>query len=348
MAPATTTLGQLPSNFRPEHPLSSYEHILSTPVIGTEFPTLQIRDLLDSDELLLALAKTVSQRGVVFFRNQELTLEEQKLLGRKLGELTGKPKTSGLHVHPLTHETSELGDEISVISSEGKTGLVGKEYRNDGRSKIASRGWHSDITFEKVPSDYAILKIHTLPETGGDTLWASAYEAYDRLSVPIKTLLEGLTATHNAHRFNEIAKLRGHKIRESRGSPENQGTVLTAVHPVIRTNPVTGWKGLFVNRGFTKYINELSKDESDYLLEYLFRLVSENHDLQVRFKWNKNDVAIWDNRSVFHTATDDYFEYEAVRTGDRVVSLGEVPKFDKLSKGRREALGLGQAWGPQF
>jgi len=89
---------------------------------------------------------------------------------------------------------------------------------------------------------------------------------------------------------------------------------LKAVHPVIRTNPVTGWKGLFVNKGylsildflsyrFTKRIVALTKDESDNLLEYLFRHISQNHDLQVRFKWNKNDIAIWDNRSTYHTAT---------------------------------------------
>jgi len=160
------------------------------------------------------------------------------------------------------------------------------------------------ITFEKTPSDYAILKIHTLPESGGDTLWASAYEAYDRLSAPYQKFLEGLTAVNSAHRFNVIAARHGRKVRsDERGAPDNVGEVLESVHPVIRTNPVTGWKGLFVNREFTKRIREVTKDESDAILEYLFKLVSQNHDLQVRFKWNKNDIAIWDNRSVFHTAT---------------------------------------------
>jgi len=172
------------------------------------------------------------------------------------------------------------------------------------------------ITFEPIPSDYAILKIHTLPETGGDTLWASAYEAYDRLSVPYRKFLEGLTAVHSAQRFKTVAARHGRSIRtEQRGAPDNVGDALRAVHPVIRTNPITGWKGLFVNKEyvtptqvganvrFTKRIREVTKDESDAILAYLFRHISENHDLQVRFKWNKNDIAIWDNRSVFHTAT---------------------------------------------
>ncbi|KAI9333224.1 alpha-ketoglutarate-dependent sulfonate dioxygenase, partial [Zopfochytrium polystomum] len=121
-----------------------------------------------------------------------------------------------------------------------------------------------------------------------------------------------------------------------RGAPENAGDSLQAVHPLIRTNPVTGWKGVYAVRGFTRQINELSKDESDAVLQYLFRLNAENHDLQVRFKWSKNDAAIWDNRSSVHSATSDYGE--ELRVGDRVVSLGERPYFDPASKSHREDL----------
>jgi len=106
------------------------------------------------------------------------------------------------------------------------------------------------ITFEKTPSDYAILKIHTLPESGGDTLWASAYEAYDRLSPQYQKFLEGLTAVHDASYFKVVAERYGKPLRTgNRGAPDNEGPELKAVHPVIRTNPVTGWKGLFVNKG---------------------------------------------------------------------------------------------------
>ena len=108
---------------------------------------------------------------------------------------------------------------------------------------------HDSITFEKTPSDYAILKIHTLPETGGDTIWASAYEAYDRLSPPYQKFLEGLTAVHSAQRFKTVAARYGRQVRtDQRGAPDNIGDELRATHPVIRTNPATGWKGLFVNK----------------------------------------------------------------------------------------------------
>jgi alpha-ketoglutarate-dependent taurine dioxygenase len=119
------------------------------------------------------------------------------------------------------------------------------------------------------------LQIRELPVVGGDTLWASAYEAYDRLSPAYKTFLEGLTATHIGQGFIDLAANNGNaQMREERGSPDNIGQHLSAVHPVVRTNPVTGWKGLFVNRGFTKKINGLTKTESDNLLEFLFDHIS--------------------------------------------------------------------------
>ncbi|KAI9366945.1 putative TfdA family taurine dioxygenase [Zopfochytrium polystomum] len=317
--------------------LDKYKRFDVTPHIGTEFESgVQLSELLkaeNSDDLIRDLAITVSRRNVVFFRNQDIAIEQQKELGRRLGELAGKPATSKLHVHPI-HSFSELGEEISQISSEGRNDY----YVAQPRSEFASTGWHSDITFEPVPSDYAILKIHTLPPTGGDTLWSSAYELYDRLTPAFAKFLEDLTATHNADFFKTIADLRGQKIREVRGAPENVGDSLQAVHPLVRTNPVTGWKGVFVVKGFTRHINELSKDESDAVLQYLFRLNAENHDLQVRFKWGKNDVAIWDNRSSVHSATYDYGD--ELRVGDRVVSLGERPYFDPASKSRREDLGI--------
>jgi len=178
-----------------------------------------------------------------------------------LGELSGKPATSKLHIHPLTAEFSENGDYISVISSEFNR--ISHDADLDDRSLLASSGWHteylsshaksfnSSITFEKTPSDYAILKIHTLPQTGGDTLWASAYEAYDRLSPAYQKFLEGLTAVHSAQRFKTIAARHGRTVRtDERGAPDNIGDELRAVHPVIRTNPVTGWKGLYVNKEY--------------------------------------------------------------------------------------------------
>ncbi|KAF8220313.1 taurine catabolism dioxygenase [Tricholoma matsutake] len=319
--------------------LCAFDSHDTTTHIGTTFPnaSLQLSKLLaapNSDELIRDLATLVSHRGVVFFTDQDIKINQQKELGRRMGELSGKPATSTLHKHPISEDTPELGAEISVISSLG--GIA----RPQGRLKAtrASNGWHSDITFEPVPSDYAILKMHTLPIVGGDTLWASGYEAYDRLSPAYQKFLEGLTAVHCADSFIEYAKRTGIKMQDHRGSPENTGTDLTAIHPVVRTNPVTGFKSLFVNREFTQRIVELSPEESDDVLEFLFKHVTQNHDLQVRYRWKPNDVAIWDNRTTFHTATNDYGN--DLRQGNRVVSIGEKPYFDPKSRSRREALRL--------
>ncbi len=123
-----------------------------------------------------------------------------------------------------------------------------------------------------------------------------------------------------------------------RGAPENVGEELLAVHPVVRTNPVTGWKSIFEVGHHVQKVNDLAEDESRHLLDWFVRLVTENHDLQVRLRWqNPNDVAIWDNRSVYHAATFDYQQL-GPRTGHRAVGLGERPFFDAKSKSRREAL----------
>jgi alpha-ketoglutarate-dependent taurine dioxygenase len=175
--------------------------------------------------------------------------------------------------------------------------------------------------------------------TSTDTLWASGYEIYDRISAPIQKLLESLTATFHRPDFNEAAERGGFKMYEKpRGSPENVGPLLRAVHPVVRTNPVTGWKSIFPVGHHISHINEVTAEESELFLEWFKTLLKDNHDLQVRFRWqNPNDIAIWDNRSTFHTATYD-FQGLGDRAGSRAVGIGERPYFDPASRSRHEAL----------
>jgi len=328
--------------------LDQFESFDLTPVIGTEYPNVQLTDLIKSenvDTLLRDLAIKISERGVVFFRAQnELTNDIQKYLIQKLGELTGKPRSSGLHIHPILNSDRELGGsdpEISTISSVQHNKFYRKGV-DDGIStkKQVTATWHSDIAFEPVPADYTSLRLEKLPTSGGDTLWASGYEIYDKISAPYQKFLEGLTATFAQPGFNDIANRSGFQLYEkARGAPENVGSSLKAVHPVIRTNPVTGWKSVFPVGGHVQHINGLTDVESKQLLAWFLDLLYKNNDLQVRFKWqNKNDIAIWDNRSVFHTATFDY-EGLGERFGNRAVGLGERPYFDPHSQSRREALG---------
>ncbi|KAF2851520.1 taurine catabolism dioxygenase [Plenodomus tracheiphilus IPT5] len=333
--------------------LDSFQSFDVTPVIGREFSNVNLKDWLrapNSDELIRDLAITISQRGVVFFRKQDdLDNDLQKELAQRLGELSGKPSSSKLHIHPVSNSGRRLGgndDEISVISSEQAKEIFKERLANfSGKKQSAKDGWHSDITFEPVPSDYALLRLTELPKTGGDTLWASGYELYDRLSPPYQRFFESLTATYSQPEFNRAAASNNFALYTApRGSPDNTGSSLTAIHPVIRTNPVTGWKSVFAVGHHVQHINGLTKEESATALNWFVQLITENHDLQVRHRWTGvNDLAIWDNRSVYHTATYDYTGL-GKRTGQRAVSLGEKPYLDAESLGRREALG---EWGEQ-
>ena len=227
-----------------------------------------------------------------------MTNELQKQLVQRLGQLSGKPATSTLHIHPILNNTSEFGvadAQISVISSEARKQIYKHEIAlHKAKKRYDSALWHSDIQFESVPADYSSLRLIKLPSTGGDTLWASGCELFNRFSPAYQKFLEGLTATFTGHSFVEAAEANpdGVKIcEEPRGSPQNIGRALRAVHPVIRTNPVTGWKSVFALGPFPKAINELYPDESDELLAKLGAMLERNHDLQVRFKWrNENDI----------------------------------------------------------
>ena len=154
--------------------LDAYDYCELTPVIGREYTNISIQDFLDdpeSSQKIRDLAIIISQRGVVVFRGQhDLKPSHMRDLIEQLSYLAGSPESSTLHVHPLTEEGSELGDQISVISSSKQQKGGGLTHQQSDSSRLASVGWHSDITFETIPSDYAMLKVHTLPPTGGDTV----------------------------------------------------------------------------------------------------------------------------------------------------------------------------------
>lgn len=123
----------------------------------------------------MLITTPVSQRGVVFFRAQHgITDDLQKELVQRLGELTGKPSTSGLHIHPIVNSGRDRGgkdDEISVISSEQLQRIYQDRFSDPKQKKqSANREWHSDITFEPIPSDYTLLRLTQLPKTGGGML----------------------------------------------------------------------------------------------------------------------------------------------------------------------------------
>ncbi|KAA8641724.1 hypothetical protein EYZ11_007144 [Aspergillus tanneri] len=325
--------------------LKKFKSFNCTPVLGTEFPDAKLAEWLqapNADDLIRDLAITVSQRGVVVFRSQtDLTDELQKTLVQKLGELTGKPSDSSWHIHPLA-KYSATGDKTRhLITTDPSKKPAEDRFNNQAQQPMGVRAaWHTDISYEPNPADYSMLKMIQLPERGGDTLYASSYEILDKISPAYRGFLETLTATFAQPRYRQSSEEKKCEIHlEPRGSPKNIGSDLSAVHPVVRTNPVTGWKSLYGAGMHTQRINEVTTEESRRLLDWLLQMVVENHDLQFRHNWkNPYDVAIWDNRSVFHAGIMDY-KGQGPRTGHRYVGVGEEPYLDPESKTRREALG---------
>lgn len=126
------------------------------------------------------------------------------------------------------------------------------------------------------------------PATGGDTLFASSYEAYDLLSKPMARMLEGLSAVFMPpnHKPEDIID---RMWKGPRGAPENVGADLRAKHPCIRTNPVTGWKSLWAFGHHLEAIEGLGDVENKVVIDFLQRLITENHQLQARVKWSKDD-----------------------------------------------------------
>ena len=230
---------------------------------------------------------------VLFFRDQELTLEQHKAFGRKFGEL---------HVHPGSPPPNGHPDVIVIHADENST-------------KISGQKWHTDVSCDEEPPMGSILHLHTVPEIGGDTIFASMYSAYDALSDTMKAFLSSLTATHDGE-----PAYRGRYA--DRGVDDTRKTYPKTVHPVIRTHPDTGRKAIYVNSIFTTHINELSAPESRALVDYLFEHCARP-DFQCRFKWEPNSVAFWDNRCAQHLALWDY--YPNVRSGHRVTVKGDRP-----------------------
>ncbi|GAA5863223.1 hypothetical protein JCM8547_002869 [Rhodosporidiobolus lusitaniae] len=324
------------------HYLDAYTSQRYSPALGLVFERgIQLRDVLrlpDGDErkeaLLEELAYTISLHGVCVFPKQDLTQDELGELALALGRASGAPETSGLHIHP----TAELGENgrptVATISNVAEKGGRQISFAEKG---LISSGLHSDISFEPTPARYSMLRMHTLPPLGGNTQFNSAYAHYDMLSEPMKAFLSGLKAVHSGAVFREQANKHGYKLHLGpRGAPENVGDDFTAEHPIIRTNAVTGFQELFVNQTFTERIVGLGYDESRAILDYLFKLQSQAHDAMLSYRWNTDDLCIWDNSAVNHCAT---FDYREKRAGDRTVCVGEIPYYDPNGKSRKETTG---------
>jgi taurine dioxygenase len=264
-----------------------------TPHCGAEIQGIDLARPLD-EPTFEQLNKVLAEHCVIFFRDQTITPEQHKALGRRFGEL---------HLHPAYPMLLPGHPEIMVI------------HADETSKRIAGEDWHSDVSCDPEPPLGTILCMLELPPVGGDTLFASMYAAYEALSSPMKRLLEGMTAIHDGEQA-----YRG----RYEGVKEEGKVYPKAEHPVIRTHPVSGRKALFVNRTFTTRITQLAAHESAALLEMLYRHL-ETPEFQCRFQWQPGSIAFWDNRCVQHHAMWDY--YPNRRRGLRVTIRGDRPFY---------------------
>ncbi|KFA73627.1 hypothetical protein S40288_02605 [Stachybotrys chartarum IBT 40288] len=255
-----------------------------TPTIGTEVKGIQLSALNDAgkDEL----ARFVAQRRVVAFRGQDfadLPIAEALKFGGYFGRH---------HIHP-TSGSPEGYPEVHLVHR----GANDKRADEFFKTRTSSVAWHSDVSYEAQPPGTTFLYILDKPETGGDTLFVDAVEAYNRLSPLFQERLHGLTATHSG--IEQV------NASVARGSIRRREPVVHE-HPIVRTHPATGDKALFVNPQFTRDIVGLKKEESDAILSFLYDHIAYGADFQARVKWEEGTVVVWDNRVTQHTALIDW------------------------------------------
>ncbi|KIY50630.1 TauD-domain-containing protein [Fistulina hepatica ATCC 64428] len=281
-----------------------------TPNLGTEVKGLSLASLTSDERDELALE--VARRGLMVFRDQEEFIDKGPEFYKEFGRHFGR-----LHIHP-TYSHPQGYPELHLVYRDEKTTV------NPEREQfITSVQWHSDITFERQPPGLTTLFLLDQPKSGGDTLFVSTVSALKKLSPGFVAFLKTLKAEHTNKDQAQWGKDRNLLQRRP---------PVTTVHPIVRRHPVTGEEALFVNRGFTRRIVGLKREESDLILEFLFQHIERSADNQARARWFPNTVVLWDNRVTDHSVTVDFVDNKARRHGCRITPQAErpIPALDTL------------------
>lgn len=224
------------------------------------------------------------EHKLLIFRDQRITPAQQVAFSRRFGEL---------QIHVLKQFQLAGQPEVFVISNIVENGQpVGLGD--------AGKFWHSDLSYKEVPSLGSMLYAQELPEEGGDTLFADQQRAYETLPEALRRAIEGKRAVHSYTARYDDEVFEG--IRRPQLTAEQLAEVRTVEHPVVRTHPETGRKGLFVNENFTTHIVDVPEEESWQILAELFAH-SARPEFVYRHQWQPNDLLFWDNRSLIHLAT---------------------------------------------
>lgn len=259
--------------------------------LGVEIDDVDIKTLSDAE--FDTIRNAFAEHGVIFFRNQVTAENDHIAFAERFGDIN-------------------VNRFFAAHPSYPQIALVAKEP--DQKDNIGG-GWHTDHSYDYEPALGSVLVARELPETGGDTMFASMYKAYETLPADLKNKIEGRSAIHSGkHIFGEgpdsyyntsdagthddgTNRIGNAAVAEALADPE---------HPIVISHPLSGKKALYVNPAFTREIVGMSKDESDETLAELYAHVFKGNAFHHRFQWQPGSIAMWDNRSTWHWALNDY------------------------------------------
>ena len=270
--------------------------------IGAEISGVDLSQTLH-DDAVKEIREALLKWKVIFFRGQNIDHAAQIAFTGRFGEVT--------YAHPHEDEPIEGFSQILPIDRSRY------ERRNGLRRSSYESRWHTDVTAAINPPAASILRAVNVPSFGGDTQWTNLVAAYEGLSAPLRALADTLKAEH---RFNARLNIPS----DSKLAQRIASNPIVSIHPVVRVHPETGERALYVNPGFTSHILDVSRQESDLLLELFFNQITKPA-YTTRFRWNNGDIAFWDNRATAHLAPQDLDHIEVERVLYRTTITGDIP-----------------------
>lgn len=271
---------------------------------AAEVTGIDVRRSLDG-ATVEQIQSALGEHGVLLFRDCDITPEQHIAFSRHFG---------ALEAHVIGDFALPGHPEVFVVSNV----LEGDRPKG---AVYAGQYWHSDLSYMKKPSLGSLLLCREIPELGGDTMFANMYSAYETLSDPLKNFIGKMKAVHDySHAYDTyFAKLKARPPL----TPEQRAKTPPVEHPMVRTHPVTKRKVLYVNPGFTTGMAGMPDEESEPILDFLFRH-STRPEFAYRHKWRVGDLIFWDNRCTMHYALADY-DFSVRRHMHRTTIAGDEP-----------------------
>ena len=259
------------------------------------------------------IKRALWEHGVIFFRKQPINPESYVKLGQVFGE-------------PELHEFFPHVDGYPQIT----------KISHQGNSNPDTDRWHHDVTFRRRPSLISILRGVDIPKEGGDTMWMNCGKAFDDMPDAMKTMLLSMEAVHDLPSyFRKMGVMEKMAAKEGISREEYEARIIAnnpeVIHPAVVNHPITGRLTLFLNSVWARSLAGVHQDLSDSLLAMVYEWVKKP-EFMVRFKWEQDSIAIWDNLATQHYAVFDYGpnyrEMQRMTTGDFLPTLdrSKVPE----------------------